>query len=183
MAARVSHSAQPAAGAVCRQGPCSAWRGAGLLWAAPCCRSPPFPRPATPSSAPSQRRKVSVGTPLPPAPRLDLGHLGGAVGFLEWLLRGLSNWGSPRVRGSCVRSTCSLSTSTSFPHEEAHGADRSLLTPSSPETPQAAESHLAFSKHNCLLCFCAVVNGLQHARPPRPSPTPGVYSNSCPSSR
>ena len=23
----------------------------------------------------------------------------------------------------------------------------------------------------------------QHARPPRPSPTPGVYSNSCPSSR
>ena len=25
--------------------------------------------------------------------------------------------------------------------------------------------------------------GLQHARPPYPSPTPGVYSNSCPSSR
>ena len=25
--------------------------------------------------------------------------------------------------------------------------------------------------------------GLQHARPPCPSPTPGVYSNSCPSSR
>ena len=36
---------------------------------------------------------------------------------------------------------------------------------------------------------CSVVSnslrphGLQHARPPCPSPTPGVYSNSCPSSR
>ena len=26
-------------------------------------------------------------------------------------------------------------------------------------------------------------HGLQHARPPHPSPTPGVYSNSCPLSR
>ena len=26
-------------------------------------------------------------------------------------------------------------------------------------------------------------HGLQHARPPGPSPTPGVYSNSCPSNR
>ena len=26
-------------------------------------------------------------------------------------------------------------------------------------------------------------HGLQHTRPPCPSPTPGVYSNSCPSSR
>ena len=36
---------------------------------------------------------------------------------------------------------------------------------------------------------CSVVSdslrphGLQHARPPRPSPTPGVYPNSCPLSR
>ena len=36
---------------------------------------------------------------------------------------------------------------------------------------------------------CSVVSdslqphGLQHARPPCPSPTPGVYSNSCPSNR
>ena len=36
---------------------------------------------------------------------------------------------------------------------------------------------------------CSVVSdslpshGLQHARPPCPSPTPGVYSNSCPSSQ
>ena len=28
-----------------------------------------------------------------------------------------------------------------------------------------------------------VINGLQHARPPCPSPTPGTYSNSCPLSR
>ena len=39
----------------------------------------------------------------------------------------------------------------------------------------------------CFSQFCSVVSdslrphGLQHARPPRPSPTPGVYSNSCPS--
>ena len=38
-------------------------------------------------------------------------------------------------------------------------------------------------------CSCSVVSdslrphGLQHARPPCPSPTPGVYSNSCPLSR
>ena len=38
-------------------------------------------------------------------------------------------------------------------------------------------------------CSCLVVSdslqphGLQHARPPCPSPTPGVYSNSCPLSR
>ena len=48
----------------------------------------------------------------------------------------------------------------------------------------------------CVCCFlcsvqfsCSVVSdslwphGLQHARPPCPSPTPGAYSNSCPSSR
>ena len=40
-----------------------------------------------------------------------------------------------------------------------------------------------------LLFSCSVVsdplqpNELQHARLPRPSPTPGAYSNSCPSSR
>ena len=28
-----------------------------------------------------------------------------------------------------------------------------------------------------------VTHGLQHARPPCPSPTPGIYSNSCPLSR
>ena len=43
---------------------------------------------------------------------------------------------------------------------------------------------------NCAVQFsCSVVSdslwphGLQHARPPCPSPTPGVCSNSCPSSR
>ena len=42
----------------------------------------------------------------------------------------------------------------------------------------------------CAVQFsCSVVSsslwprGLQHARPPDPTPTPGVYSNSCPSSR
>ena len=69
--ARVSRSARPAAGAACRHGPCSAWRGAGQPQAAPCCRSPQSPRPATPGFAPSQRRKVSVGAPSP-LPRFNL---------------------------------------------------------------------------------------------------------------
>ena len=33
------------------------------------------------------------------------------------------------------------------------------------------------------LCLTLWPHGLQHARPPCPSPTPRVYSNSCPSSR
>ena len=43
--------------------------------------------------------------------------------------------------------------------------------------------------NNCCSCLvtksCPTLqpHGLQHARPPCPSPTPGVYSNSCPSSR
>ena len=31
--------------------------------------------------------------------------------------------------------------------------------------------------------WCFVIHGLQHVRPPCPSPIPGVYSNSCPLSR
>ena len=31
--------------------------------------------------------------------------------------------------------------------------------------------------------LCDTMNCMQHARPPCPSPTPGVYSNSCPQSR
>ena len=33
------------------------------------------------------------------------------------------------------------------------------------------------------LCLTLRPHGLQHARPPCPSPTPGVYSNSCPLSQ
>ena len=47
------------------------------------------------------------------------------------------------------------------------------------------------SSNYCLWIFsvtsvtqlCLRPHGLQHARPPCPSPTPGAYSNSCPSSR
>jgi len=53
---------------------------------------------------------------------------------------------------------------------------------------------LPLSHLGSLFCFifklsCSVLSdsmrphGLQHARPPCPSPTPGVYSNSCPSSQ
>ena len=34
-----------------------------------------------------------------------------------------------------------------------------------------------------VMCDSLRPHGLQHARPPCPSPTPGVYSNSCPSSQ
>lgn len=79
-----SRSARPAAAAACRQGPCSAWRGAGQPRAASCSRSPQPPRPATLTSAPLPRREVSVG-----APGLDLGvaRERGADPFLEWFLR------------------------------------------------------------------------------------------------
>ena len=46
-----------------------------------------------------------------------------------------------------------------------------------------------FSKINSVQFSCSVVSdffqphGLQHARPPCPSPTPRAYSNSCPSSQ
>ena len=33
------------------------------------------------------------------------------------------------------------------------------------------------------MCDCLQPHGLQHARPPCPSPTPGVHPNSCPLSR
>ena len=39
-----------------------------------------------------------------------------------------------------------------------------------------------FSSLQLLSCVFAT-HGLQHTRPPCPSPTPGVYSNSCPSSQ
>ena len=46
------------------------------------------------------------------------------------------------------------------------------LTLGSPQFSSVAQS-----------CLTLQLHGLQHARPPCPSPTPGVYSNSCPSSR
>ena len=59
---------------------------------------------------------------------------------------------------------------------------------------------IPFNNHSCCACHLALRDmpvqfsrsimsdslrpyGLQHARPPCPSPTPRVYSNSCPSSR
>ena len=49
-------------------------------------------------------------------------------------------------------------------------------------------SGIAWSYGSVQFSFSVVSNslwphGLQHARPPCPSPTPGVHSNSCPSSR
>ena len=41
-----------------------------------------------------------------------------------------------------------------------------------------------FSPFSCSVVYNSLrPHGLQHARPPYPSPTPGVYSNSCPLSR
>ena len=67
-------------------------------------------------------------------------------------------------------------------------------TPSkpSPRGSSCSSFLLQFSLSTCQsVCpfSCSVVSGslrprgLQHARPPCPSPTPGVYSNSCPLSR
>ena len=63
----------------------------------------------------------------------------------------------------------------------------SLLVPHSLLSFRAAwNSSLFFSsvKYSCsVLSDYLWPNGLQHARPPYPSPTPGVYSNSCPLSQ
>ena len=49
-----------------------------------------------------------------------------------------------------------------------------------PEIPQAASS-VQFSRS--VVSDSLRPRGLQHARPPCPSPTPGVYSDSCPLSQ
>ena len=63
----------------------------------------------------------------------------------------------------------------------------SLLVPHSLLSFRAAwNSSLLFSsvQYSCsVLSDYLWPNGLQHARPPYPLPTPGVYSNSCPLSR
>ena len=63
------------------------------------------------TNLPEQMRKelsekaVLRSSTITQPPGFDLRDPAGAVGFLEWLLRELSNQGSPRVRGSCVRYT------------------------------------------------------------------------------
>ena len=53
----------------------------------------------------------------------------------------------------------------------------------------SADSHCCWSSFSSVQFICSVVSNslqpheLQHARPPCPSPTPGVYPNSCPLSR
>ena len=44
-------------------------------------------------------------------------------------------------------------------------------------------THSLFSSVQSLSCVCLWPHESQHARPPCPSPTPGVYSNSCPLSQ
>ena len=50
-----------------------------------------------------------------------------------------------------------------------------------PSTDGFQFSSVQFSRS--VMSDCLQSHGLQHTRPPCPSPTPGVYSNSCPSSR
>lgn len=125
----VSHSARPAAGAACRRGPCSAWQGAGRPWAASCTRSPQPPWPATLTSAPLQRRKVSAWSPP-----LTLAFLVGRSSFWVCSLEAPRRWGAlwlegPRFLALCLLRIFSHFISPSFSHEMAHGADPLFLTP------------------------------------------------------
>src|SRR5574342_795535 len=43
--------------------------------------------------------------------------------------------------------------------------------------------HSSVEFSHSVVCDSLQPHGIQHARPPCPSPTPGVYSSSCPSSR
>ena len=46
------------------------------------------------------------------------------------------------------------------------------------------KNHISSIQFNCSVMFDSMrPHGLQHARPPCPLPTPGAYSNSCPSSQ
>ena len=57
----------------------------------------------------------------------------------------------------------------------------SISSTASIELQSSEYSHPCCSVAN--LCLTLQTHGLQHARLPCPSPIPGVYSNSCPSSR
>ena len=55
-----------------------------------------------------------------------------------------------------------------------------LFTTETPEKPLSKQFLLLFS--HSVMSDSLRPHGLQHTRPPCPSPSPGVYSNSCPSS-
>ena len=91
---------------------------------------------------------------------------------LPGLLQTSSSWKFPGVSPGCLVG----SNEQSFPHLPPAPAPPSL-------SPQVvAQMPVQFSSV-AQSCPTLWPHGLQHARPPCPSPTRGVYSNSCPSSR
>ena len=90
------------------------------------------------------------------------------------ILQTSSSWKFPGISpGRLVGSN-----EQSFPHLPPAPAPPSL-------SPQAvAQVPVQFSSVQSLSCVrLFAAHGLQHTRPPCPSPTPGVYSNPCPWSR
>ena len=58
-----------------------------------------------------------------------------------------------------------------------------LLSPLRPSLVPWPQLHSSVQFSRSVVSDCSRPHGLQHARPPCPSPTPGACSNSCPSSR
>ena len=84
-------------------------------------------------------------------------------------------WESHPENSPTISSTKSWRTKTSQ-------VCKSLLSFKTPRMLKSIfESSVQFSRS--VVSDSLWPRGLQHARPPCPSPTPGVYSNSCPSSR
>ena len=66
-------------------------------------------------------------------------------------------------------------------HEELREKDK-MLPEVEPETkPSEKDLRLSVQFSCSVVSNSLLPHGLQHARPPCPSPTPGVHSDSCPS--
>ena len=123
--------------------------------------------------------------------------MGGLPGPIYLCPLGLSETASVRALGEGGTTETIQSTTATISVWWAHYQSAFHISVSViPKCSSEDWENLYVSKHS-LVCnamsavqFCCSVvsdslrpHGLQHARPPCPSPTPGAYSNSCPSSQ
>ena len=100
--------------------------------------------------------------------------------LLRGIARGLCYF-TDSYQGSLLcgitRGLCGFTASLEGPSTGVSGVLKSTTV----VFPSVAPLHLFSSVNQS--CVTLRPHGLQHARPPCPSPAPGVYSNSCPLSR
>ena len=88
----------------------------------------------------------------------------------------------------CVSTMCSVQSLSQVqffatPWTAAHQASLSIANSPSLLRLVSIESDMCIQFSPSVMSDFLRPHGLQHARPPCPSPTPGVYPNSCPLSR